>query len=163
MIALLLIPAFAVADRFIGWGGDTQHRKSIGFLVALGASVGIAFTLSRWDVAVIGVAWIITRTLPFKPPFGTIAIHSVSDGVQTLLRWLLPALGAAAWALDVHQAVWPYIASLVAFSPLAVVLAVILAILTKPGTPPLSYDPNAYVETLRGALFGVALTAIAVT
>lgn len=157
MIAFLLTPVYAFADRWIGWGGDAQHRKTIGMLVSLLGAAVVAFVLHAWRIEVLGIAWVVTRRmLPFKPPFGTITVRNPGDGLQTFIRWMIPALAAGALAVNAGQPIttaWP----LAAYAVLSTLLAVILGALTKPGTPPLGYDPNAYVEAVRGALFGLAM------
>lgn len=167
MLALILIPAYALADRFVGGGWPDLDAKLPGRSLAWGAAVciGLGYLVGGWPLAVMGLAWGVYRSLPWSIG-GTTTPHG-GQIVGALLRHAMPVLvPAALWANHVPGGDWRLLtfaclAYALAATGLAVAYAREVDDLIAIGRPD-NGDFNANVELIRGATYGAALAAWAV-
>lgn len=155
--------AFALADRI--WGGDIPHGRRYSILIALGSLAGLGwFTGGRdgaIDGAVLAVAWLATRSLPFRLFGGSATAMSFGQWFGLTLRHAFLIIPAVTW-LNWHRG-----------EPMAHEASVFMAWAVFAGLLGLAYGNekrnavkdgrpvkpvfNAALEILRGLAFGVAV------
>lgn len=154
ILALVLIPLFAAADRMVGTG-----KRSAGMALASVGGGLVGYLAAGWALAGAGVVWMLWRSLPFSG--GSAAPTTAKERIAAFIRHLpmLLVFVPAYWAhgRDLKQ--------LVIFLALAVGAAFTLAVwyggalikAREDGRP--IGDENKTVEIARGAAFGAALAA----
>ena len=162
MLALILIPAYALADRFTGGGWPDLDAKLPGRSLAWAAAacVGLGYLVGGWPLAVMGLAWGVYRSLPWN-----IGGTTTPRGAQipaAFVRHAMPVIvPAALWANNVPGGDWRLLvfaclAYALAATGLAVAYAREVDDLIATGRPD-NGDFNAKVELARGGVFGAAL------
>lgn len=164
MLTLLLIPAYALADRFTGGGWPDLDAKLPGRALAWAAAacIGLGYLVGGWPLAVMGLAWGVYRSLPWSIG-GTTTPHGAQIPAA-FVRHAVPAIvPAALWANGTQGGDWRLLVfACLAYALAATVLAVAYARevdgLIATGRPD-NGDFNANVELIRGAAYGAALAA----
>lgn len=167
MLALLLIPAYALADRFTGGGWPSLDAKLPGRSLAWAAAacIGAGYLVGGWPLAVMGLAWGVYRSLAWD--IGGTTTPRGGQIPAAFARHALPAIiPAALWANHVPGGDWRLLVfACLAYALVATVLAVAYARevddLIATGRPD-NGEFNAKVELIRGAAYGAALAAWAV-
>ncbi len=160
MIALLLIPLYALADRFAGGGWPALDAKLPGRAAFWGALVcaGLGYLVAGLLGPLAAVAWLIYRTPPWRI-FGGSTTPRPGEIVGTFGRHLIAAPGlalAAYWSG--HSPVTAALAG-AGFAAIALALACWYAAridrMVSRGIT--TGDPNQFVELIRGAAYGAAV------
>lgn len=165
---LLLIPAYALADRFTGGGWPALDAKLPGRSLAWAAAACIAlgYLVGGWPLAAMGLAWGAYRSLPWSIG-GTITPRGAQIPAA-FARHALPALvPAALWVNHVAGGDWRILTfACLAYALAATVLAVAYArevdALIATGRTD-NGDFNDRVELIRGAAYGAALAGWSLT
>lgn len=155
--------SFGIADRV--WGGDVKHGRRWSILIALTAGLGLGFYRSQVDGLIFGgvvaLAFLITRSLPFRGVFGTTTPRKGGQFIALVFRHaflIVPAASYTAFRLwddwrrpAISFGVWALLTGFLGLFHGAENAA------AKKRGGPIQAWVNAFVESARGALFGVAL------
>jgi len=157
MTYLLLIPIFAILDRWCGGGmgwRSTFRGRPIYYVLPL---IPVAWLID-WRLGVILANWIVWREPAWKLFGGSLAPTGRKEILGTFYRHLLILpVALAAWGSPVIVQVLAIIL-LVTWAMNATVLATVNRREADKG-----FDENNYVELARGAVFGlVAFTIMSV-
>lgn len=161
MTAFLLIPLYALADRFAGGGWPALDARLPGraaFWAAL-ACAGIGFLLLGRFGALCALAWFIWRTPGWKVFGGSMAPRGAGEIVGLALRHLIatPCIVLAAYwsGGDLLFAAAAGVAFACVATALGVYLGSEVAQAGREGVP--LGNQNTVVELARGAAFGAAI------
>lgn len=160
VVALLLIPIFATADRWVG-RGNQGRALPMAFAIVVGGLVG--FLTIGTPFALVGALWAAWRSTGFF--HNSLAPATNADRAATVLRYALqiPIAVLAYW--DHGQ--WACLAAWLALSAalgigLRIDFGCLVADARKAGEQ-LPGDFNALIEKTTGAAFGLALAAYAIS
>lgn len=156
--ALLLVPLYAVADRFAGGGWPALDAKLPGRAAFWGAlaCAGAGYLLAGAYGALMGLAFLIWRTPGWDIFGGSMTPTTAKGYVGTFLRHLIAAPCAAAAAY--WTAGNPLLAGAAfgGFAGVAILLAAAYGARNASGDVG---NMNAFIELARGAAFGAAVMA----
>ena len=150
-LLLLLIPIFAMFDRWCGGGlgwKPTFRGRPIYYVILL---IPLFFVIN-WQLGVMLTGWCIWREPKWSLFGGSLAPTTKREVIGTFARHLL-ILPVILICLTFSLSAWLWtLAILVVWAALATYLAIENAVYAKTGV-----DVNASIELLRGALFGIAM------
>lgn len=154
LLVLLLIPAFAIFDRWCGGGlgwKSTFKGRPIYYVMLL---IPLFFVIN-WQLGVILTGWCIWREPKWKLFGGSLAPTTKREIIGTFARHLL-ILPVILVCLTFPLVSWVgTLITLVVWAALATYLAVENAEYARVGI-----DVNNSVELGRGALFGIAMFTV---
>lgn len=153
-LLLLLIPVFAIFDRWCGGGlgwKPTFKGRPIYYVILLIP----LFFLFGWQYGVMLLGWCIWREPKWKLFGGSLAPTTKREIAGTFARHLLilPVIFVCL-TFPLVAWLWTFIV-LVGWAGLATYLAVENAVYSKLGV-----DINDFIELCRGALFGIAMFTV---
>jgi hypothetical protein len=151
---LLLIPAFAILDRWCG-GGMGWRSTFIGRPIYYVAALHPAAYLLDWRLGVILTGWCLWRWPAWKLFGGSLAPRNRKEIEGTFYRHLLIMPVSFATISASLQAQWFAVVLLVLWAMHATCLATVNRREADKG-----FDENDKVELARGAVFGVVAFAI---
>lgn len=187
-ITLAFIPLFAVADRWVGWGG-TGRVLPMTLAIVLGGALGWLL-LGPWFGG-IGLAWAIWRSVGF---FGnSLAPADDIDRICTVFRYALQVplpvalsyldrtpfvshgsciLGACTgvgevgtYVVSIHHPWWLMLATMAACALVGIVLRFVFGLMVRDARQAkvgLAGDFDAVIEVTTGAAFGAAVAGYAI-
>lgn len=153
-LAILCIPAFALADRLFGADRPKFPGKKA---VILALVLGAGYLAGAWLGAALGAAWFAYRTIPFFNGSGApetpsqIAAAAIRHGlIVPIAALIVSQLGGDTRTAAIVFAVYAALAT-----AMAIAYGVITADHRAHGEP--GGDENAILEVMRGALYGGAV------
>ncbi|WP_374572491.1 hypothetical protein [Phenylobacterium sp.] len=153
-LGVILICAYALADRFVGGGwpklDDALPGRSV-FWAAL-ALIALGWAAGGVLGAVLGLIWAVQRSLDSNL-FGASIDPPPSRAAATFVRHSLAALAAIPLALWLRRPIGELVGPFLSYAAVASILARLYAMRVKRGDEGF----NTYVELARGAAFGVAV------
>lgn len=156
---LAFVPLFAIADRWVGWGGNGRAPPML-FAIVAGGVLGY-LTLGP-HFASVGLFWAAWRSIGFF--HNSLAPASYRDIGWTALRYSLqiPTAALAYWSGGIWECllIW-LVMSAAAGVMLRTYYGALVADARDAGEQ-LPGDMNATIELATGALFGFALAAYAI-
>lgn len=152
MIELALIPAFAVADRLFG---SVRRVISVPVILAIAAALYVSLGL---PAAILAIVWLGYRSIAM---FGGSAAPTAEQRVNAYLRHALGIIPFLTVASVLPDSLRQLAAAGATYGLIAGTLAVCYGIARDKAvadSKPLG-NVNTYVETIRGAAFGLAAWA----
>lgn len=164
LLVLLLIPLYALADRFAGGGWPALDDRLPGRAAFWGALVcaGVGFLVAGLFGALCGLGWLIYRTIPWKAFGGSLAPVGGREIAGTFVRHLVAVVILVAPAIWTDKPILIAAGAGVAFAIVATLLAVWLSEAVEyhaDRREPLAGE-NTVLELARGAFFGLAVAGI---